>query len=187
MVEFKQGCCECCDMGAGPCLLTTFCPCIAYYQAANNIGDDCAIVYLIVGFCGLNCCSVCVLGNNVAKKRNINMGLCKSGCCALFDACKWCAVDKSSKSSSSFFLYKELMSNSTVVVCYARQEDLWCSLLLGYSHLTSCCRFSFATFLFFIDTNTIFTIGMCYSCTVVAECKDVKAKGGAPSASGMER
>lgn len=89
MPEFKQGCCQCCDMGAGPCLLTTCCPCIAYYQAAKNIGDDSALLYLLIGLVGFNCCSLCILGNGVAKKRGIEMGLCKSGVCACFDICKY--------------------------------------------------------------------------------------------------
>jgi hypothetical protein len=46
------------------------------------------MLYLLIGLCGLNCCALCVLGNGVAKKQGIEMGLCKSGVCAFFNSCK---------------------------------------------------------------------------------------------------
>ena len=62
-----DGCCEAnCtngEIGGGGCCLTTFCPCIAFCQAADSSKvDDYSIFYLAFGFVGLNCCSLMSLG-----------------------------------------------------------------------------------------------------------------------------
>jgi len=85
--QFKQGCGECCDMGFGPFCLTCCCPCIAFYQAAEDIGDPNGVLYLIGGLLGFNCCMLCILGDKVAEQRNIPMGICMSGVMSCFDCC----------------------------------------------------------------------------------------------------
>lgn len=92
--QFKQGACQCCDMGAGSCCLTCCCPCIAYYQAAENIGDDNGALYAagsLIGMSlipGLGCVMLTILGDKVAKKSGIeDHSIVKSGLCAFCDCC----------------------------------------------------------------------------------------------------
>ena len=56
-------------------------------MAAEDIGDSNGILYLLGGLVGLNCCILTVLGNQVAKKRNIEMGIPTSAVCSFFDCC----------------------------------------------------------------------------------------------------
>ena len=77
----------------GGCCLASFCPCFAFMEIAENIGDN-GTLYCIAPFCGLGCCVLAALGDNVAKKRQIQSDMCTSCCKAFCDGfiCYSCTV-----------------------------------------------------------------------------------------------
>ena len=103
--SFEMGPCNCCDKGMGMCCYTCWCPCLAYKEAAENIGkEDLGIVYCLVTFpLEFGCCVLTVLGDQVAQKRGIEHGVAKSCLCATCDCCMCysCSVLNESR------LYKE--------------------------------------------------------------------------------
>ena len=70
-----EGCCECnCtngEIGCGGCLLTMFCPCVAFCMAADEskVNDD-AYLHLLMGL-GCNTCSLMKLGKKISKTYNV--------------------------------------------------------------------------------------------------------------------
>lgn len=85
--EWAQGPCGCCN-DPGLCIYVCCCHCLAYKEAAENIGDDNGLVYCLVDFpLGFGCCVATMLGDKVAEKRGIESSLGKSAMCACCDAC----------------------------------------------------------------------------------------------------
>eukprot|EP00541_Cyclophora_tenuis_P001994 CAMPEP_0116552024 /NCGR_PEP_ID=MMETSP0397-20121206/6265_1 /TAXON_ID=216820 /ORGANISM="Cyclophora tenuis, Strain ECT3854" /LENGTH=116 /DNA_ID=CAMNT_0004076945 /DNA_START=87 /DNA_END=437 /DNA_ORIENTATION=+ len=85
--ELSMPCCGCCG-DPGLCLWVCCCPCFAFNEAANNIGSQNGIVYLLVTFpLGFGCCALTLLGDEVTKKAGIEMGLCNSALMSCCDCC----------------------------------------------------------------------------------------------------
>lgn len=62
-------------------------PCFTLCEAADNIGES-GPLYCIAACCGLGCCALGALGEQVAKKRGIkDYDLAKSCGCALLNCC----------------------------------------------------------------------------------------------------
>ena len=81
--------------GMGLCCYACWCPCLAYKEAAENIGkDDMGIVYCLLPFVELGCCALTLVGDQVAQARGIEHGVPKSAVCACCDCCTCysCAV-----------------------------------------------------------------------------------------------
>lgn len=102
MTDFEMTIGGCCDK-PGLCCYDCCCPCFSFMEAATNIGDECPIAYCLATWCGLGCCALGIIGENVAKKRGIDMDLGKSLVCACFNPCTCysCRVVNESR------LYKE--------------------------------------------------------------------------------
>lgn len=75
-------------------MMTACCPCIAIYQAAEDIGDDNGIILSIGTLLGFGSCMYCLMADKVAKKRGIDQGMPMHCCCICFDPCTCfsCAV-----------------------------------------------------------------------------------------------
>jgi len=87
--KLKNGPCDCCGEpnGLGGCCVTTWCPCYSLYKTAENIGDDNGVIYCIGALLGFGCCMWTVLGQKVAERQGVDMGIGKSFCCVVFDQC----------------------------------------------------------------------------------------------------
>ena len=103
--KFEMGPCGCLDKGMGACCYICWCPCLAYKEAAENIGkEDLGIIYCLATFpLGFGCCVLTALGDQVAQARGIPHGIAKSCLCACCDGycCYSCSVVNESR------LYKE--------------------------------------------------------------------------------
>mmetsp|Transcript_25792 Transcript_25792/g.29801 ORF Transcript_25792/g.29801 Transcript_25792/m.29801 type:complete len:134 (-) Transcript_25792:386-787(-) len=99
--KLKNGPCDCCGEpgGCGNCCLTFWCPCYSFYLAAENIGDDNGLLYCIGTLLGFGCCMLTVLGQKVAERQGVDMGIGKSMCCACCDCCVCysCAIGNESE------------------------------------------------------------------------------------------
>jgi len=78
--------CGCLD-NPGDCCYVAFCPCLAFKDAADNIGDANGMMYCLLPFLGLTCCAATLIGNEVSKKGGFEYGMLKAGGCAYFDGC----------------------------------------------------------------------------------------------------
>ena len=104
--KFEMGPCGCLQKGMGLCCYTCWCPCLAYKEAAENIGKEAlGIIYCLATFpLEAGCCVLMFLGDQVAQARGIqDHGIAKSAICACCDGCCCysCAVLNESR------LYKE--------------------------------------------------------------------------------
>lgn len=78
MTVWDMEACECCT-DRGLCCYTMWCPCIAFKEAANNMGSGKGWLYCLATFpCGLGCCALTLLGKEAAEKRGIELSMCKS-------------------------------------------------------------------------------------------------------------
>mgnify|MGYP005842808007 CR=1 FL=1 len=83
---WARGMCQCCDEMDLTCYVC-WCPCLAYKEAAENLGND-GILYCLMTFpCCCGCCVLTVLGEETAKRRNIDVGLPSSALCACLSPC----------------------------------------------------------------------------------------------------
>mmetsp|Transcript_11592 Transcript_11592/g.17016 ORF Transcript_11592/g.17016 Transcript_11592/m.17016 type:complete len:117 (+) Transcript_11592:83-433(+) len=86
--EWDQGPGECCN-DSGLCCYTFCCPCLAFKEAADNIGkDDAAWLYCLLTFpVPFGCCSLTHLGTVVAEKAGIAEEIPMSAVKSCFDCC----------------------------------------------------------------------------------------------------
>uniref|UniRef100_A0A6U1RTP9 Uncharacterized protein n=1 Tax=Cyclophora tenuis TaxID=216820 RepID=A0A6U1RTP9_CYCTE len=85
--NFDMPPCGCCQ-DVGLCCYVCWCPCLAYNEAANNIDSPNGIGYCLITFpLEFGCCALTILGDEVARKEGIQMGLLTSGLCAFVDCC----------------------------------------------------------------------------------------------------
>eukprot|EP00586_Coscinodiscus_wailesii_P010671 CAMPEP_0172508880 /NCGR_PEP_ID=MMETSP1066-20121228/215667_1 /TAXON_ID=671091 /ORGANISM="Coscinodiscus wailesii, Strain CCMP2513" /LENGTH=129 /DNA_ID=CAMNT_0013287089 /DNA_START=145 /DNA_END=534 /DNA_ORIENTATION=+ len=59
------------EIGWGGCLMTSFFPCFAYCNAANDAKLDNGNLYCVLTFCGFGCCALMMLGKDVEAKRGL--------------------------------------------------------------------------------------------------------------------
>jgi len=99
--KLKNGPCDCCGEpgGVGSCCVTFWCPCYGLYKTAENIGDDNGVIYCIGSLFGFGCCMWTVLGQKVAERAGVEMGIGKSACCTLLNVCTCydCAIANESE------------------------------------------------------------------------------------------
>lgn len=72
----------------GDCVYVWCCPCFAFKDAAENIGDENGMLYCLATcpFC-FGCCALTILGSRVAEKGGIGMGMPQSALCSYFSSC----------------------------------------------------------------------------------------------------
>ncbi|CAB9501184.1 number regulator [Seminavis robusta] len=79
--QWEMGLCQCCSQ-MDLCCYLCWCPCLAYHEAAENMGSD-GMVYCLLTFpLPLGCCVLAVLGEEAAKRRGIDVGIPSSALCA---------------------------------------------------------------------------------------------------------
>ena len=70
------------------CLMTYCCPCFAFCNGAKDAGLDNGECYCVMTLCGLGCCALIMLGQDIEQKRGLKK---HDGCwhCiqATFDGC----------------------------------------------------------------------------------------------------
>jgi Cys-rich protein (TIGR01571 family) len=92
--HWDQGACECYkDMGI--CVHAYCCPCFAFKEIADNIGDTNGVLYCLATCpCCCGCCVLTALGKSVADMQGIESNIVSSGCRSCFDVfcCYSCTV-----------------------------------------------------------------------------------------------
>ena len=116
--KFDAGCGDCCKPGADVCLYACCCPCFAYKEVSDNIAPPgqggfngwmyCLLTYPL----GLGLCVLCIVGDEVAKKRGIEQG---GIVCSFAKACCDCCVCYSCSVLHESRLYKEQMAGGNGV------------------------------------------------------------------------
>jgi hypothetical protein len=77
-------------------------PCFTIMEAADNI-DESGLLYCVATVCGFGCCALAALGEQVGKKRDLDISLgssCFNACCNCF-TCWSCRLVNEAR------LYKE--------------------------------------------------------------------------------
>ena len=83
-----MACGGCCAEGCGLCCFACCCPCLAFKEAADNVGSDNGIIYCLVTFpLGFGCCALTVLADEVAKKNDVDLGIATAAVFACLDPC----------------------------------------------------------------------------------------------------
>lgn len=85
--EFHMKTGQCCNDPA-LCCYASCCPCFAMKEVASNVGNDNGWIHCLATFpFNLGCCSLTMLGQEVALKHDIPMTTAESACNSCFGSC----------------------------------------------------------------------------------------------------
>ncbi|KAL7439365.1 hypothetical protein ACHAXM_009617 [Skeletonema potamos] len=77
------------DIGCGGCCFTTYCPCFALCNAANDAKLSNGNLYCIMTTCGCGCCALMKLGEDIEEKRGLRK---HDGCWHCMHSCCNCCT-----------------------------------------------------------------------------------------------
>jgi hypothetical protein len=82
-----------CFHDVGAFCYTCWCPCFAFKEAAENMGEG-GNLFCLATTVGCGCCVLTSLGQRAAKTQGISAGLCQLACLAMCNAitCYSCVV-----------------------------------------------------------------------------------------------